>query len=386
MALPIQYNLRNLLARKVSTWMTLLGITMVVLMFCVIQALSQGMAKVFVSSGTPENLVLLRPGAIAEVQSQITRDAFRVVSSYPEIARDEKGPLCSAERFAVVYVPRPSTGGRTNLAVRGATERSFAVRPNIKLVEGRLFQPGLQEIVVGKGAQKRFSQLQIGSSISFEGRNWKVVGVFDAGSQAYDSEVWADLEDIGSAFKRPEYNSVIARTVDTSTRDLLAEKLKSDTQLKLNSFPEPKYFSEQTKAVPSLEIVGQIILVLLSIGATFGAMNTMYSAVSTRTREIAVLRAIGFGKGSVLAAFLLESIFLCLIGGAIGCAGSLFFNGMQSGTMNWATFTEVAFQFQVTPQILMSGLIFAGFLGLVGGLFPALRAARMSIVGALRAV
>lgn len=387
MALPLQYNFRNVMARKVSTWMTLLGIAMVVLMFCVIQALSQGMESVFVGSGSPENLVVLRPGALVEVQSQVTRDAFRVIASYPEIGKDKEGkPLCSAERYAVVYVPRPSTGGRTNLAVRGTTDRGFAVRPGIKIVEGRMFQPGLNELVVGKAASRRFTQLHVGGTLPFEGRDWKVVGIFDAGGQAYESEAWGDLEDVGSAFKRSEYSSVIVRTDSVQTRDAVAKKLKDDTLLKLNSYAEPAYFSEQTKAVPSLEVVGQIILVLLSIGATFGAMNTMYSAVSTRTREIAVLRAIGFGKGSILIAFLMESVFLALIGAVIGCLCSLSVNGMQSGTMNWVTFTEVAFQFKITPQILTSGMIFGAALGFIGGLFPAVRAARMSIVGSLRAV
>lgn len=387
MALPIQYNWRNLATRRVSTWMTALGFTMVVLMFCVIQALSQGLDKTLISSGRTDNLLVMRHGSKTEVYSSVSRDANRVISSMPEIAKDEQGrAICAAERYLTVYLPRGEKGERSNVAVRGTTQDGLRVRPSVKIAQGRFFQPGLNELVVGQGAMRRFSQFRLNGTVTFEKREWTIVGILEADGQAFESEIWGDVEDIGNAFRRPDFSAVLVRATSPQAADALEKQLESNTQLKLEAVREDAYYKEQTNSGLSMAIIGTIITVLLAIGATFGAMNTMYASVSARTREIAVLRAIGFGGGSVLLAFLIESLLLALAGGLVGCAISLLFNGMQTGTVNWLTFSEVAFQFRVTPQILSTGLIFGLILGLVGGLLPAVRASRMTILQALRAV
>lgn len=386
MALPFKYHLGNLGVRRTSTWLTVLGIAMVVLMFCVIQALSQGLDSVLVSTGREDNLLVLRPGSNTEINSSISRESFRVLSSLEDLAKGPDGrTLCVAEHYLTVYLRRDETS-RTNIALRGTTERALTLRPAAKITEGRIFRPSAQEIVVGRAATRRFPQLQMGGTLTFEKRDWKIVGIFDADGQAYESEIWGDVEDVGNAFKRSDFNSVLLRAKGVSERDVLGKKIEDNPQLKLRNLPESKYFAEQFETGMPLSAIGGVITALLAIGATFGAMNTMYSAVASRTREIAVLRAIGYGRWTVLLAFVLESTLIALIGGLAGCTISLAFNGIQSGTMNWFTFTEMAFQFKVTPQILTSGILFSVFLGAFGGFFPAMRAARMTIMQALRAV
>ena len=367
--------------------MTALGIAMVVLTLCVIQALSQGLDATLNSTGNPDDLVILRPGANTETQSSVTREAFRVISSMPEVAMDSEGkPLCVAERYLTVYLPREGSKSRTNLALRGTSERALALRPSVRIAGGRFFRPGLNEVIVGRAAQRRFPQLQMHQTVHFEKRDWKIVGVFDADAQAYESELWGDLEDVGNAFQRGEFSSAHVKARSAGEAETLRKKIEDNPQLKLKATPETRYFVDQFETGLPLAIIGSIITALLAVGATFGAINTMYASVAARTREIAVLRAIGFGRWSVLGAFLLESVLLALVGGIAGCLLSIPFNGLQTGTMSWWSFTEMAFKFRVTPEVLGNGLIFAVLLGFVGGLFPALRASRMTITQALRAV
>ncbi len=384
MAIPLKYNLRNLIVRRVNTLMTIGTIGLVVGVFVALMSLANGLNIALRATGAPENLIILRQGSQTEMQSGVSKEAFQIIQTLPGIARDQQGkPMASAEISVIVNLPR-KTGEATNVTVRGVSETGFALRPQIKLVEGkgRMFQSG--EAIVSQKVAERFSGAGLGDSLQLGRRTLTVVGIFDAGGTAFDSEIWAHVNDVADAFDRGGYSSVMVRAENAATRDQLAARIEAEQRLKLEPRSEIKYYEEQTSASEPIRGLGIFVAIIMGIGACFGGMNTMYAAVAYRTREIGTLRALGFSKLSILTSFVIESMILALIGGVVGCLLALPVNGIATGTMNFRTFSELAFSFRITPDLLISALIFSLVLGLVGGLLPSRLAARMPITKALR--
>ncbi len=385
MAIPLKYNLRNLFVRRVTTLMTVFTVALVVAVFIAIMSLANGLSSALVSTGAVENVIVLRDGSQTEIQSTVTREAFQIIQTLPGVARDSKGrPLASAETAVLVNLPRRGTGQPSNVTIRGVSETGFAMRPQVKLVAGRMLRPGLGEAIVSRTISERFESTAIGETIHLGRRDWKVVGLFDAGGTAFDSEIWADVNDVGGAFDRVNYSSALLRAENVAARDLLKDRIEAEQRLKLEAKPELKYYEEQTSAGGPIKALGIFVGVILGIGACFGGMNTMYAAVAFRTREIGTLRALGFSKASILTSFVIESVIIALIGGVVGCVLSIPFNGVATGTTNFRTFSELAFSFRITPDLVISALIFAAIMGVFGGLLPSRFAARMPITKALR--
>jgi putative ABC transport system permease protein len=383
MAIPLKYNLRNVRVRWITAGMTAIGIAFVIMIFVMLFAMGIGMEKTLVETGDPLNMIVLRKGA-TETTSGMDREKVAEIAGLDGIAKDAQGEaMISAELVVVANHPK-AAGQKANLALRGAGPRATALRGNIKLTRGEWFKPGLGQLVAGKGAAARFADLQIGDQPFIRGRKWTVVGLFEAGGQAYESEVWGDIDDLKTQFKR-EYSSVIVRVKRPEDRDLLAKTIQENKRIQLEAKPHAAYYKDQNMGAQMMKVMGFIIGLVLSIGAIFGAANTMYAAVATRKREIATLRVLGFGSGSIWFSFMLEAAFLGLVGGVLG---SLFawvlFDGMTSGTANWETFSEMAFQFRVTPALMGWGVFLAILMGVVGGFLPAWRASRTTIAQALR--
>ena len=384
MAIPLKYNLRNLIVRRVNTLMTIGTIGLVVGVFVALMSLANGLNIALRATGAPENLIILRQGSQTEMQSGVSKEAFQIIQTLPGIARDPQGkPMASAEIAVIVNLPR-KTGEATNVTVRGVSETGFVLRPQIKLVEGkgRMFQSG--EAIVSQKVAERFSGAGLGDSLQLGRRTLTVVGIFDAGGTAFDSEIWAHVNDVADAFDRGGYSSVMVRAENAATRDQLAARIEAEQRLKLEPRSEIKYYEEQTSASGPIRGLGIFVAIIMGIGACFGGMNTMYAAVAYRTREIGTLRALGFSRLSILTSFVIESMILALIGGIVGCLLALPVNNIATGTMNFRTFSELAFSFRITPDLLISALIFSLVLGLVGGLLPSRLAARMPITKALR--
>ncbi|HEY3134601.1 MAG TPA: ABC transporter permease [Blastocatellia bacterium] len=386
MAIPLKYNLRNLVVRRVSTLMTIGAIALVVAVFVALMALANGLNSALKTTGSPENVLVLRQGSQTETSSGVSKEAFQVIQTLPGIARDREGkPMASAEGVIIVNLPRRS-GESTNVTLRGVSETAFAMRPGIKLVAGRMFRPDIGEAIVSRTVADRFSNAALGQSLQLGKRTFAVVGVFDAGGTAFDSEIWSSINDVADAFDRSGYSSVLVRAENVATRDQLVNRIEAEQRLKLEAKPELKYYEEQTSTSGPIRGLGIFVAIIMGIGACFGGMNTMYAAVAHRTREIGTLRALGFSKLSILTSFVIESMILALIGGVIGCLLALPVNGIATGTMNFRTFSEVAFSFRITPDLLVSALIFSLVLGFIGGLLPSRLAARMPITRALREI
>ena len=385
MAIPLKYNLRNLVVRRGSTLMTVSTIALVVAVFIAIMALANGLNAALVSSGAPENIIVIRPSSQTEVNSQVTRQAFQLLQTMPGVARDAQGkPMASGEIVALVNLPRRDNGEATNVTVRGVSDAGFALRPAIKLVEGRMFRPGIGEAIASRKVAKRFSDTGMGEVIRLGRRDWTIVGLFEAGGTAFDSEIWTEVNDVADAFERTSYSSAMVRAESLATREGLVNRITADQQLMLEAKPETVYYEEQTSAGAPIRGLGMFVAVVMGFGACFGGMNTMYAAVAVRTREIGTLRALGFSKGSIMTSFVIESVILALIGGVMGCIIALPVNGIATGTMNFRTFSDLAFSFRITPDLMASALIFAAVMGLLGGLLPSRFAARMPITKALR--
>jgi ABC-type antimicrobial peptide transport system permease subunit len=385
MAIPLKYNLRNLVVRKVSTLMTVASVALVVAVFVALMSLANGLNQALTTTGAPENVIVLRQNSQTEVQSQVTRQAFQLIQTLPGVSRDAQGkPMASAEICVLVNLPRRGTNEPSNVTVRGVSEAGFAIRPQLKLVEGRMFKEGLGEAIVSRKVAERFANTGLGETIHVGRGDWKVVGLFDAGGTAFDSEIWADVNVVSNAFDRDEYSSVLVRTESVATRDQVTGRIEGEQRLKLEAKPELKYYEEQTTASGPIKALGIFVAVILGVGACFGGMNTMYAAVANRTREIGTLRALGFSRGSILMSFVIESVIIALIGGLVGCLLALPVNGIATGTMNFRTFSELNFSFRITLDLLIAALIFSGFLGLLGGLLPSRMAARLPIIKALR--
>jgi putative ABC transport system permease protein len=387
MAVPIIYNLRSVRARWVSAIVAVLGIAGTVGVFIAMLALANGFHTTLVSSGSQDNAIVMRAGATSEMTGSVTLDQVRIIQDDPAIARENGKPVLSPEVVVVAALPLKSTGTDANVQVRGVSEEALKVRSNIHMVQGRFFQPGLLELVVGKNATNSYSGLDYGSTIRFGGGTWKIVGVFDAGGSAFDSEVWGDARIVAEVYKRPDYifQSVTVRLTSPQAITQLKDRLTTDPRMTIQVDREIDYYQKQSQGLTGLiQVLGGTVAFIMGIGAVFGALNTMYSAVSERSREIATMRAIGFGAASIILCFIFEALFISLIGGLVGCVAVLPLNGYTTGAMNFQTFSHVAFAFRVTPPLFAAGIVFALIMGFIGGVPPAIRAARRPVVLALR--
>ena len=391
MAIPIKYNLRNLVARKVSTGMTAFVIGLVVAVFLCVLALVQGVTRTLSVTASNRNVIAMRVGSQAEMQSVITRDQAEQIQSLPGPERSAAGkPAVSPELLTLINVPRADGKSSSNVQIRGLSPDGLAVHPGVSIVEGRMFTAATNEAIVSRNLSKRFAGMKVGDTIRSGSFQWVIVGLFDASGSAYESEIWTDVSDLQQQTKRNIYSTVFVRLPDADAANRFIEAVKGDQRLKLEGKTERKYFDEQMITGAPIKALAFIVGFFTAIGAAFGAMNTMYAQVSARTREIGTLRAIGFSRRSILASFVIEALMLCFFGGILGVlftfvAFKLFLTA-PTGTMNFRTFSEVLFNFRMTPPLIAGGLAFALAMGVIGGFFPAARAARLKITTALREV
>jgi len=387
-AIPLSYNLRSAIARWPSALVSVLGIAGTVGVFVAMLAMARGFQATLISSGSQENAMILRAGADSEMVSAIGLEEVRTIGDAPQVARNAGGaPLVSPEVVVVAAFQLKSSGTDANVQVRGVSPSALGVRPSIRVTDGRFFRPGLAELVVGRNAAAIYRGLELGDAVDFGGQTWQVVGVIDAGGSAFDSELWCDAAVLNQVFDRPEniYQSVTARLVSSDAFSAFKDRLTADPRLTVQVERETAYYARQSRVVTTLiQVLGFLVAAVMAVGAVFGALNTMYSAVAARSREIATMRALGFSGGSVVLSFVVESLLIAVVGGAVGCVAVLPLNGFTTGTINWQTFSHLAFAFRVTPGLMLAGLAFALLMGFAGGVFPALRAARMSVARALR--
>jgi putative ABC transport system permease protein len=389
MAIPLIYNVRSVRARWTSTIVAVLGIAGTVGVFIAMLSLAHGFKATLVASGSPGNALVMRAGSPSEMMGGVTLESIKVIADAPGIARDANGPLLTQEVVGVIPVPLISTGTDANVQVRGVSPNVLEIRKFAKIVQGRMFAPGVSELIVGKNASKTYRGLTLGNVVDFAGGRWTVVGVFDAGGSAFDSEVWCDSHILNEIMKRPAniFQSVTVHLQSPDSFQTLKDSLTTDPRLNVDVIREIDYYAKQSTTMTKLiTVLGGLVAGIMAIGAVFGALNTMYSAVSERGREIATMRAVGFGGSSVVFSFLLEALLIAFIGGLLGCLAVLPLNGLTTSTMNFQTFSNLAFAFKITPVLLMEGVIFALVMGAVGGLLPAVRAAAMPVATALRSL
>lgn len=386
MRLLLFYSFRNLLTRRLTTVLTALGMALVVFVFAAIIMLAEGLQKTLVDTGSPDNVVVIRKSSGTEVQSGIDRDQAAVVATQPEIASGPDGrPLLAKEMVVLITLEKRDSTTRSNVVIRGVGPASLALRPQVRLLAGRFPRSGSSEIMVGRSIAKGFKNAELGDALFFGQRNWRIVGLFDAGSTGYSSEIWGDADQLMPAFRRPVYSSILFHLADPARFKAVQSRIQNDPRLTLDAKAETVYYKEQSEAMATfLRILGLSLTIVFSIGAVVGAMITMYAAVATRTAEIGTLRAVGFSRGAVLTAFLLESLFMGLIGGCAGLFFAAFLQFLTVSTTNFQTFSELAFRFTLTPAIALKALSFSLVMGFAGGVLPAFRAARMNIVEALR--
>jgi putative ABC transport system permease protein len=388
MGLIGSYNLRSMIVRKGTAAMTAGGIAMVVAVFVMTLAIAQGFRATLVASGSPQNSILLRKGATAETVSGLLRSDVPLIETLPQVARGaDNRPLASPELVVAIALPRQTDNQNANVPVRGVGPKAFQIRDSMKFVEGRQFTPGTREINVGRLAVGRFKGLALGSDVKFGNATWTIVGIFTADDAAFESELWGDVDLMMPAFQRLGYQSMTVKLADASMFDSFKAAIESDPRLYLKPSREQDYYAEQSQAMTTvIRVFGTFVTLILSIGAVFGAMNTMYAAVAYRTREIGTLRALGFSRFRIVTAFLAESVALALVGGVLGCILALPVHGLSTGTTNFTSFSEVAFKFRITPALLAGGMLFSAVMGAVGGLLPAIRAARIPVARALREI
>jgi putative ABC transport system permease protein len=385
MAIPLKYNFRNLVVRRTTTLMTALSITLTVAVFIILMALAEGLQSSLTSTGNPLNVLIMREGAQSEAVSFVDRDALQIIKYLHGIAKDKSGnPWVDPELIILMNFPRLGQKGGANVTIRGVGPDGPSLRPQFHLIAGRYFRPGLREVIVSKQISERFQNCSLGDKVKFAKGYWTVVGIFEAGHSAYDSEIWTDVHDLEQDFDRPQYSDVVVRATDQAAVNEIEQQAKNDRRLHLKTQTELKYYQDQTSSAAPIKAFGIFIAILMAVGASFAAMNTMYAAVARRAREIGTLRAIGFSRRSILLCFVLESVFIAILGGVIGCLISLPMNGVTTGTTNFTTFSELTFNFRVTPELCVVGIVFAALMGLLGGFFPAWRASHESIVTALR--
>ena len=387
MKIPFNYIARNLGARKLTTILTAGGMALVVYVFATVLMLSAGLEKTLVATGRDDNVIVIRRASQTEVQSAVDRPSASILESLPEIATGEDGrKLVSREPVVLINLAKRTNGKPSNVVIRGVTPAGLVLRPQVHIVEGRMFRPGTSEIIAGRSIAEGFQHAGLGENLHFAQRDWTVVGIFDAGHTGFDSEVWGDAEQMMQAFRRSSFSAVIFRLVDTGQFDDVKTAIESDPRLTLEAKRESRFYAEQSEALSKfIRYLGISISVIFSIGAVIGAMITMYASVASRTGEIGTLRALGFSRRSILAAFMLESLLLGLVGGLVGLVAASFMQALSISTMNFQTFAEIAFSFTLTPRIVIAALVFSLAMGFVGGFLPAARAARMKIVDALRA-
>ncbi len=386
MAIPLYYSLRNLSTRKLTTFLTASGMALVVFVFASILMLSAGLEKTLIETGSDENVIITRKSANSEVQSGVERNQAAIIESLSDIATDSHGEaLLAKELVVLISLPKRGSDKPANVVIRGIQPASLILRPQVILSEGRMPRPGSSEIMAGSSIAKRFKGGGIGETLRFAMRDWTVVGVFDAGATGFSSEIWGDATQLMQAFRRPSYSSVTFRLRESARFTEVKSKLDADPRLTVDVRRETRYYRDQSEAMAKfLRILGLSLTIIFSIGAIIGAMITMYAAVANRVSEIGTLRALGFHRSSVLAAFLLESLLLGFTGGITGLLCASFMQLITISTMNWQTFSELAFSFSLTADITWKSLLFSVLMGFIGGVFPAIRASRLKIVDALR--
>ena len=389
MAIPVAYNLRSAKARWMSSVVAVVGIAGTVGVFVAMLALARGFKATLVSSGLPRNAIVQRAGSGSEMGSIITIEEVRIVEDAPQVARVDGAALVSPEVVVIGAIPMRATGTDANVQVRGVTARVLQVRENVKIVEGRFIRPGVAEAVIGRGARDAYAGLEIGKTVQLGAGTWTIVGMFESGGSAFDSEVWADASVLNGNYDRPPniYQSVTARLASVDDFDAFKATLEGDPRTTVEAQREREYYASKSEIVTTLiTVLGTLIAIVMALGAVFGALNTMYSAISERSREIAVLRAIGFGGGAIVLSFFVEALIISFVGGLVGCIAVLPVNGLTTGTINWQTFSHLAFAFRITPELLALGMAFALLMGALGGLPPAIRAARANVAHTLRAL
>ncbi|MEO8156469.1 MAG: ABC transporter permease [Betaproteobacteria bacterium] len=387
MVIPYSYTVKNLGARKLTTALTAAGMALVVFVFATVLMLQEGLKKTLVDTGSPDNVVVTRRSAGTEVQSGIDRVQAAVVESQPEIAYGTDGRArVSKEMVVLITLLKRDSGKPSNVIIRGVGPQGRDLRPQVRIVQGRMFRAGSSEIIAGSGIAARFRGAGAGEQLRFGMRDWTVVGIFDANNSGFDSEIWGDVEQLMQAFRRPVFSSLVLKLNDPARFEGFKQRIESDPRLTVETKRESVFYAEQSEVLANfIGYLGLTLSVIFSIGATIGAMITMYASVASRTAEIGTLRALGFRRSGILAVFLLEALLLGLIGGGIGLILASFMQFLTISTMNWQSFSELAFSFRLNPAIIAKSLAFALFMGLLGGFLPAARASRLNIVDSLRA-
>lgn len=388
MIIPLSYNLRNLRARRLTSTLTVLGLALVVFVFVAVLMLARGLEVALVSTGSDDNVIAIRKGSGVEVSSAIDRNTAHVLKVQPEVLTDAEGRAFAAgEVVVLITLPKRSDGLTSNLTVRGVSERSLLMRPQVRLIRGRLWRPGTSEVIAGEALARRFRGCGLGETVRFGMRDWTVVGVFDAEGNGFESEIWGDVDQLMPAFRRPVFSSVTLRLRDPSAFEAMKARVESDPRTIVTLFREKQYYADQSRYLSTfIRVMGLAITSIFSFGAMIGAMITMYAAVSNRTAEVGTLRALGFSRRSILVCFLIESLLLAAAGGVLGVAAGSLLQYVSISTTNWSTWSELAFSFTLTPDIAVKGVAFALTMGLAGGFLPAVRAARLDLLQSLRAV
>ena len=387
MALPLKYNIRNLVVRKSSTLATAFTIGLTVGVYLLVMALAHGIDATLASSGEPLNLIVLRQGSTAELNSFVTHENLRNISYLDGVAREGDKPLVAPELITLIYKARKGMSQGSNITIRGIGPMSTKLRSGFAFTSGRTFTPGLAEAIVSRRIGERFQGMEIGDKFRVQATDFQIVGQFDAGGKAFESEIWVDFNALANATKRDQgESSVLLRATSPAAMDSLAKRISDDQRLQLSAMPEIKFYEDQQgMASGLLKGLAVFIAFIMAIGAAFAGMNTMYAAVARRTKEIGTLRVLGFSRRSILIAFVLEAVAISIVGAAIGILFTLPLNFVSTGTANFVTFSEIAFNFRVTPPLMLAGLIFGSVIGFIGSLLPSIRAARFKIVDALRA-
>jgi len=386
MAIPLIYNVRSVRARWTSAIVAVIGIAGTVGVFVAMLSLARGFRATLVASGSPGNVLVMRAGSTSEMMGGISLDSVKIVQDAPGIARDATGPLVTQEVVGVIPFPLISTGTDANVQVRGVSPNVMRIR-KVNIAQGRMFNPGLSELLVGKNASTTYTGLTLGNTLVFSGTRWTVVGIFDTGGSAFDSEVWCDSAILNQVLKRPPniFQSVTVHLASPDSYNQFKDAVTTDPRLNVDVTREIDYYAKQsTRFTTLITVLGGVVAFIMAIGAVFAGLNTMYSAVAERGREIATMRALGFGAAAVVVSFLVEALLISFFGGVIGCVAVLPLNGLTTATINWQTFSSLAFAFKITPELLVKGVMFALVMGIVGGLLPAVRAASLPVASALR--
>jgi putative ABC transport system permease protein len=381
-------NLRTLGERRASSLTTVIGVAGVVTVVVALLSVAEGFRATFVSTGSPDTVLVMRNGATSEMESGIGRADSRIIADAPGVLRTGEGPVASAEMYVIVNLPKRSTGTDANVPLRGVQPAAFSVRKDLRMIAGRRFVPGHNEVIVGRDAQQEFAGADLGSVLHMDKNGWKVVGIFSTGGSVSDSEIWADSDVVMPTYRRAMFQSVHAKLDSADSFGRFKDALTTDPRLHVDVQREASYYAEQSSVLSTvIAVMAGVIGIPMAVGAVFGALLTMYSAVASRTREIATLRALGFGSGPVVISVLAEALLLAVAGGVIGgILAYAVFNGFHAATLNWQSFSQVAFAFKVTPALLLLAILATLPMGLIGGLFPAVRAARLPVASALRAV